>query len=41
MNFGRAIANWRNPEMKARAPRMKRRKLTGAGSFRAAAGSPR
>ena len=38
MDFGRAIANWRNPKLRARAPRLKRRKLTGAGSFRAASG---
>ena len=38
MNFGKAIANWRNPELKARAPKFKRKKLTGAGSFRAASG---
>ena len=38
MDFGRAIDNWRNPKLKARAPRFKRRKLTGAGSFRAASG---
>ena len=38
MNFGKAIANWRNPELKAMAPKFKRKKLTGAGSFRAASG---
>ena len=38
MDFGRAIANWRNPEAKARAPEFKRKKLTGTGSFRAASG---
>ena len=38
MDFGKAITNWRNPELKSRAPRLKRRKLTGSGSFRAASG---
>ena len=34
MDFGRAIANWRNPDLKARAPTFVKRKLTGEGSFR-------
>ena len=38
MDFGRAMVNWRNPKLKTRAPRFKRRKLTGSGSFRAASG---
>ena len=38
MDFGTAIANWQNTELKARAPRSIRRKLTGTGSFRAASG---
>ena len=38
MDFGKAIDNWRNPKLKARAPRFKRRKLTRTGSFRAASG---
>ena len=40
MDFGRAIANWRNPDLKARAPTFVKRKLTGEGSFRAASGVP-
>ena len=35
MDFGRAIANWRNPNTRTRAPKFKRWKLTGTGSFRA------
>ena len=38
MDFGRALANWRNPEARARAPRFIKKKLTGEGSFRAASG---
>ena len=38
MDFGKAIANWRNPNTRTRAPKFKRRKLTGTGSFRAASG---
>ena len=38
MDFGKAIANWRNPNTRTRAPKFQRRKLTGTGSFRAASG---
>ena len=38
MDFGKALSNWRNKELRARAPRFKRKKTTGAGSFRAASG---
>ena len=38
MDFGRALANFRNPAMRARVPRLKRRKLTGSGPFRAGVG---
>ena len=38
MDFSRATANWRNPDLKARAPTFVKRKLTGEGSFRAASG---
>ena len=38
MDFGRAITNWRNPEVKAHAPTFIKRKATGEGSFRAASG---
>ena len=38
MDFGKAVANWRNPGLNARAPRFRKRKLTGSGSFRAASG---
>ena len=38
MDFGKALANWRNPNTRTRAPRFLRRKLTGEGSFRAASG---
>ena len=38
MDFGQALANWRNPNIRTRAPRFMRRKLTGEGSFRAASG---
>ena len=37
MDFGRAVDNWRNPNLRARAPRIKRPTFTGAGSFLAAA----
>ena len=37
MDFGRAVDNWRNPNLRARVPRVKRRIFTGAGSFLAAA----
>ncbi len=35
-DFGNAIANWRDPQVKARQPTFKKRHLTGTGSFRAA-----
>ena len=35
-DFGQAVENWRNPELKARKPKFKKRRLTGTGSFRAA-----
>ena len=35
-DFGQAIDNWRNPELKARQPTFKKRRLTSSGSFRAA-----
>ena len=35
-DFGRAVDNWRNPSLRARAPRTKRRAFTGTGSFLAA-----
>ena len=38
MDFGRAIANWRNKDLKARAPTLKKKKATGSGSFLAASG---
>ena len=38
MDFGKAVANWRNPETRAGLPRFKKKKLTGIGSFRAASG---
>ena len=38
MDFGKAVTNWRNPEVKARAPSLIKRKATGEGSFRAASG---
>ena len=31
--FGQAVENWRNPNLRARVPRTKRRTFTGAGSF--------
>ena len=34
--FGQAVDNWRNPNLRARVPRTKRRTFTGAGSFLAA-----
>ena len=39
MDFGRAITNWRNPNTRTRAPKFKRKKPTGTGSFRAASGA--
>ncbi|MCY4364850.1 MAG: transposase [Chloroflexi bacterium] len=38
MEFGKAVANWRNPNTKSRVPKFLKRKLTGEGSFRAASG---
>jgi len=35
-DFGHAVDNWRNPELKARQPAFKKKRLTGSGSFRAA-----
>ena len=35
-DFGQAVDNWRNPGLRARAPRTKHRTITGAGSFLAA-----
>ena len=35
-DFGQAVDNWRNPSLRARAPRTKRPAFTGAGSFLAA-----
>ena len=37
MHFGTAIANWRNPELRTGPPRFHKKRLTGTGSFRAAA----
>ena len=37
-DFGTAITNWRDPEHKAGRPRFHKKRLTGTGSFRAAAG---
>ena len=36
MDFGRAIANWHNPNIKARCPTLRRKRITGKDSFRAA-----
>lgn len=38
MDFGRALANWRNRDLKARAPTFKKKRATGSGSFLAASG---
>ena len=38
LDFGRSIANWRNRELRSSAPKFKKKKATGAGSFRAASG---
>ena len=38
MDFGKAIANWRDPETRTRALKFLKRKRTGQGSFRAASG---
>ena len=35
-DFGQAVDNWRNPSLRARAPKTKRRTFTGTGSFLAA-----
>ena len=37
-DFGTAIANWRDPNTKGRRPTFHKKRLTGTGSFRAAAG---
>ena len=37
-NFGRAIARWRDPEIKSGPPTIRRKNRTGAGSFLAASG---
>ena len=37
-DFGLALKNWRDPEHKAGPPRFHKKRLTGSGSFRAAAG---
>ena len=37
-DFGDAIANWRDPALKARRPAFKKKRRTGTGSFRAASG---
>ena len=37
-NFGRAIARWRDPEIKSGPPAIRRKNRTGAGSFLAASG---
>ena len=36
--FGQAIANWRNPDLKVGPPTFHKKRRTGTGSFRAAAG---
>ena len=36
INFGNAVSNWLNPNLKARKPRFHKKRLTGSGSFRAA-----
>ena len=38
MDFGAAIRNWRGPNHRAGVPRFRKRRRTGAGSFRAASG---
>ena len=35
-DFGQAVDHWRNPGLRARAPKTKHRTITGAGSFLAA-----
>ena len=35
-DFGQAVDNWRNPELRARVPKTKRQAFTGTGSFLAA-----
>ena len=35
-NFGHALANWMNPDLKAGPPTIHKKRLTGSGSFRAA-----
>ena len=38
MDFGNALRNWLDPNLKARRPVFRKKRLTGAGSFRAASG---
>ena len=38
MDFGAALKNWRDPNSRAGAPRFRKRRRTGSGSFRAASG---
>ena len=38
MDFGKAVDNWRNRELRSRAPKFKKKKFTDTGSFRAASG---
>ena len=38
MDFGAALKNWRDPSHPAEPPRFRKRRRTGAGSFRAASG---
>ena len=38
MDFDKAVDNWRNRELRSRAPKFKKKKATGIGSFRAASG---
>ena len=38
MDFGRALSNWRNRDLRSRAPRFKKKKATETGAFRAASG---
>ena len=38
MDFGKALANWRNRDLRSRAPRFKKKKATETGTFRAASG---
>ena len=36
MDFGKAVDNWRNKELRSRAPKFKKKEATGTGPFRAA-----